>query len=1000
LLDLGGAFRTGDAEAQTGTLPYLAPERIRGAPPTPAADMFGLGIVLYELATGNHPFSPDDEHRADASAWLDALSGAGESLASDVVPTLSPLLDYALGALLSPIEGERPNAETLLSLLEQGESGSRWKERLSSGPIRRGRSSNRNRLPFVGRQEELGQLKAVYRQVLQGAQGSLMWLSGESGSGKTRLVEEFATEERAGPTPPLYLYGRCSPFGGGRPGHPVRSLLRRWLHLPSPKPTGARERAQLNEWVDPATAETLRLVLDQQHNEQAPSAEPLALAEWLAQLAKRRALVVFLDDVTFAGEESLRVIGLVADRLEGAELTFICGLQLGAEASCPAALESLQTRLDLQTPVPRLHLPPLDEAQVTEWVEGVFHSSAPRQRLARVLFERSEGSPGALREIHQAMLEKKQVRRHFSGDGLELLVPPAEVPRSLGIRQLITDRFEALDSEHQVWLQRLAVMGGTIEEAFLRLAFPASSSGQISGILAELTREGWLTPSGARYRFARPALRESIYRTLPAPELRRLHGAAADALMMLPSGGIGIQRAFHLHAAGEHESLLEIVPALLRRARRAGRAGREHTLAKWALDAVDQVEKHEDSSSLKREFLEAACSAALRLGRRRDLERWLDELTDLDLDPLTHPGEVGRIYCLHGRHALYTGRFGLARGLLRNAQELLGQALDFDSQAEALVLLAEAQFEVGELDESRILAQKSHKLTRSAPIQARCTLCLARLALLGDKIEEALTLANRAILKLRPHARQTVARGILVRGHLARARIYSVAGRRRRALGAMALARRGVQQLSDHHLAAAVNGVYGSLLLKDNRIGEAETTLREARLACQESGNRPGELRANLHLAVLLLERGSPEASSLLRQAALASSELGQHRFQALSHALLARALRQLGDSAPGGETDRHSGLAIECMARGVELPDRIVIVATRALVMQQSGRADEGARLLTALRKRLERVTAAIGDPTLRRRQRRASRELLLTASSPEGPIYPRSRSLGPNPT
>ena len=60
ILDFGIARNLSDPDSldgiPLGTLGYMAPEQIAGAALTPSADIFSLGIVLYELSTGTHPF--------------------------------------------------------------------------------------------------------------------------------------------------------------------------------------------------------------------------------------------------------------------------------------------------------------------------------------------------------------------------------------------------------------------------------------------------------------------------------------------------------------------------------------------------------------------------------------------------------------------------------------------------------------------------------------------------------------------------------------------------------------------------------------------------------------------------------------------------------------------------------------------------------------------------------------------------------------------------------
>ncbi|WP_188189299.1 serine/threonine-protein kinase [Nonomuraea sp. SYSU D8015] len=56
LLDFGIAAWAGDPEDDRGTPPYVAPERLLGAPTHPAVDVYALGVLLHTMLTGRRPY--------------------------------------------------------------------------------------------------------------------------------------------------------------------------------------------------------------------------------------------------------------------------------------------------------------------------------------------------------------------------------------------------------------------------------------------------------------------------------------------------------------------------------------------------------------------------------------------------------------------------------------------------------------------------------------------------------------------------------------------------------------------------------------------------------------------------------------------------------------------------------------------------------------------------------------------------------------------------------
>ena len=1050
LLDLGFAHRVdeGVRASDAGSLAYLSPERADGGPPSPAADVFALGVVLYELATGTHPFgyAPDGTpaaprpslavgHGSSSGALLHRTleqPGADELLAairlcrivpaSHLVPPITPFFDALSTELLARRPQDRPNARELSTRLTLTESSPWWRAQVD--PRRRSPTATpapglrRQTTPLVGRDAEMALLARTLEGVRAG-RPAVAWIASQPGCGRWRLVNEFAARARASQTPPVYLYARWGTAAEARPAGVLLILLHRWLRLPTETEPGPREERVLEELVGRRVARTLMGALSPRgvHGSAPTSAAsvdsvPGALARWLEALSRSRPVLVFVDELHRAGPVTLESLSILLDGLAGRVLLLL-GVREDVEAT-DAGLARLRARLDrLERPDPdrasteapfdvlTLALGPLDRAAMRELVDGVFDHGVARGRLAEVLWLRTRGNPGLASEILVDLIadgDAYPAGEHGEGK-LLLAIAPDDLPLPRSLDGIVTERVRALAPTDRRWLQRLAVVGGRIAPDFLQRAFPPTGRAEIDEVLARLVRLGWLVPAADRYRFARPALREALYRSLGDAQRERWHLAAARGLepddpAREPSTEERYQRAFHLRAANRHAEVLELAHGLVRKERYRTSARRLLTLARWALEAMEHLPRDPDDEAagsfdrVRLELLEAAADAADRLGRRDEERELLDYLLDLDLDLTRHPAEGARLYLLHARYATGTGRFGLARGMLRNAIQLAETVDDDELVSEARRRMGQVQAHIGELAEARDQARIALERAADAHQIALARLALAHVDVLEDRLEDAQRHVERAEQALRGASERPLR--VAAYAHLLRARIWRSLGRPVRAFWSARRAVELARRTGERKLEAEARGRLGGLLLDLDRPDEAEVELRDAELLADEIEDRRGQVLARLWLGVLLLEeRDDDTAGGMIERATELAHEIGFYRAEALAQAMLARVHRHRAELE---RADELSAAALELLARhGAELTDRIVIAGTRALVLRQRGRRRASKALVRELERRIARSQELIADDRLRRDQRAFADSLLRAVLSPDGPVFPR---------
>jgi len=162
-----------------GTAAYMPPEQARTPQVGPAADLYSVGVMMYEVLTGGLPFDGQPVEILLRKQQEDApTSGLRGELGS------------LCRALLSRNPEERPSAAAIVA---QFASRTTTEER----PV-----------PFIGRGDELALLDQALDEVTAGA-AITMFVEGESGIGKSSLVRSFLGRVESMRRGPLILSGRC-----------------------------------------------------------------------------------------------------------------------------------------------------------------------------------------------------------------------------------------------------------------------------------------------------------------------------------------------------------------------------------------------------------------------------------------------------------------------------------------------------------------------------------------------------------------------------------------------------------------------------------------------------------------------------------------------------------------------------------------------------------------------------------------------------------------------
>ncbi len=581
---------------------------------------------------------------------------------------------------------------------------------------------------FVARAGELETLGAALERAAAG-RPSFVFVGGESGVGKTRLLREVEARARAHGA--RVLLGQCLELGGAQiPYAPLVSALRplaRGLAAESAEGPGALPAATRN-----ALAELLpELGGTGRRADEEPSARQGRLFEAMLALLERSGPVLLaIEDLHWADGATRDFITFLVRSAREERLCLVVTYR-SDELHRRHPLRPLLAELERSAGVERLALERFDLGELAEQLEGILQEPAPAA-LAERLFGRSQGNPLYTEELLAAAED---------GDGWQL-------PETL--RDVLLARVERLAPASQTVVRTAAVLDRPITHGLLEAVAGLSPAELMDGAREAVAHQVLVISADGMYGFRHALVGEAVHNDLLPGEDTALHSRIAatleqhpDLLGDLPEATVAAELACHWRAAHElSRSLGASVRAGLaaKRLYAYEEAGRhfERALELWA-----RVPDAEERAGMDRaEALRHAATCAIARGeasRSVALNREALAALDAGAEPL-------RAAALHLRlgHSLRQAGAG------RESFEAFDRAVELlppgPSAERARVLEERARVEMLFGDYTKTLATVTQALEEARAVGAELTEVRALITLgftragLGDEAEGLVTM--------------------------------------------------------------------------------------------------------------------------------------------------------------------------------------------------------------------------------------------------------------------
>ena len=558
------------AGAILGTISYMSPEQTRGEALDERSDIFALGGVLYEAATGKLPFSGPS-----ILSIMHEIASVEQPAPSSVKTDLPREFDQVIARAVAKDKNLRyASATEFKEALRNLRAVSA--EIFLSFTTTPGAAVSQGPSDFVGREPELKRLGELLRRTFEGS-GGIIFITGEPGIGKTTLTEEFLNSSRRGFPGLLVTRGRCvEQYGTGE------------AYLPFLEATGsllgglARDRVA-NVFRTHAPTWCLQLpaafastgALDRLQQETIGATKERMLREMgdaLGALASEAPVVLLLEDLHWADPSSVDLLRHLSQRIADQRVLIVGTFRPEDLERSNHPLKNYKAEMQAHKLCEEIALDSLGQEHIASYLDARFAPNDFPPELSYLIQTKTEGHPLFATSLIQFLAERGDIAQKNAHWSLTRPLSEMDLEAPESVRGMIHKKIYSLEES-----QRRALAYASIEgEEFLSTVAAkllAADELDLEEQFANLERVHRLIstlgeeelPDGSlamRYRFAHALYQNVLYDELVSKRRILLHRQAGEQLLQhygKQATRIAPQLAMHFERGRDFERAIEFL---------------------------------------------------------------------------------------------------------------------------------------------------------------------------------------------------------------------------------------------------------------------------------------------------------------------------------------------------------------------------------------------------------------------------------------------------------